>query len=196
MTTPDRRDLLPECHEGTIPLDAFQRDWCARCLSLECTRSIAGKSRFEQRVSTWEDRLFLNPPRMEPDDPRFQQISAKRFITIDVGRTPEIRSAWTDPRDLEEPQNPTPPVATKTEPVASSETRTASIPNDLASNRSAPIPVQLALGNAPDQSGKTLPIPPSASIPKRDPWAAPETNDPTEQIISPGATVKLRGSGV
>jgi hypothetical protein len=200
-----RRDLLPECAESGTALDTFQEQWCARCFNLDCTRSIGGKSRFEVRVSNWEDRLFNNPSRMTPDDPRFPQITAQKFITIDVGRTPEIRSAWNDPRDLVEPAAlspiPAPPAplamqapATKNDVPTSPEDRTASPQKNTASTRSTATAARLALGNAPDQSGKTLPSPPSASIPKRDPWTTPLPSDTTEQIVSPGTTVQFRKS--
>lgn len=194
---PTRRDMLPECNDAGLALEAFQADWCARCLNLECTRSIGGKSKFEARVSTWEERLFLNPPRMAPDDPRFEKIAAQKFITIDVGRTPNVSSAWVDPTDLVEPQAAAPaPIATQPVVAASSEARVPTVQKDTGTPTSASIPVRLALGNAPDQSGKTLPSPPSASISKRDPWAAPEPSDTNETIVTPGASVKLRGSGV
>lgn len=193
-----QRDLLPECIPDTkVPLDAFAADYCSRCLNLECTRSVGGKSKFEKRVTTWEDRLFKNPPKMSPDDPRFERISAQKFITIDTGRTPEIRSSWVDPSDLEEP-TPRAHVPEVTEPVRppSSEAREPNPKKDSGSPRSTRVPSGLALGNAPDQSGKTLQAPPSASISRRDPWAVPAASDPADQIVSPGATVKLRGSGV
>ena len=96
-----RRDLMGECNEQGLPFDVFASSWCSRCLNLECTRSIAGKSKFEARVSNWEERLFLKPPVMPVDDPRFAKITAQRFITIDVGRVPEVNSSWVDPLDLE-----------------------------------------------------------------------------------------------
>ena len=47
MMSSTRRDLLPECIPDTkVPLDVFAADFCSRCLNLECTRSVGGKSRF------------------------------------------------------------------------------------------------------------------------------------------------------
>jgi hypothetical protein len=89
-----------------------------------------------------------------------------------------------------------PPAVTNFVPSTSTGTRTPSPQNDSPSPRSAPAHPALALGNAADQSGKTLQAPPSASISKRDPWAAPAPAGPADRVITPGATVKLRGSGV
>lgn len=185
-----KRDLLPECNDGKTPLDVFQ-SWCARCLNLECTRSIGGKSKFEQRVTTWEERLFKSPPRMSSDDPRFERITAQRFVTIDVGRTPELRSAWVDPTDLKEPSPSREPVALPVPPVV--EPRIIEQPQAALPKA---IPTGLVQANAPDQSGKVLPRPPSSDIPRPDPWAAPAPPEPNDLVIQPGATVKLRGSGV
>lgn len=194
---PTTRDMLPECNDAGLDLVSFQSDWCSRCLNLECTRSLAGKTKFEARVSTWEERLFKNPPRMSPDDPRFEKIAAQKFITIDVGRTPSVSSAWVDPTDLVEPPAAAPaPIATLPQVATSVEAPAPTVQKDTGSPASAPLPVRLALGNAPDQSGKTLPSPPSTSISKRDPWAAPSPSDTNETIVTPGASVKLRGSGV
>src|SRR5574337_931171 len=148
---PARRDLLPECIPNQqVPLEAFASDFCSRCLNEECTRSIAGKSRFEARVASWEERLFLNPPVMAPEDPRYSKLAAQKFITIDVGRTPEIRtsaSAWVDPNELSEPE-PVPhpvaaPPATKIVPAASQEAWTPSAQNHTPSKRSALVPEAL-----------------------------------------------------
>jgi hypothetical protein len=194
---PTTRDLLPECNDAGLDLVSFQADWCARCLNLECNRSLGGKSKFEARVSTWEERLFKNPPRMSPDDPRFEKIAAQKFITIDVGRTPGVSSAWVDPTDLVEPAAQAPePVATKPPVATSVEAPAATVQKDTGTPASASPPIRLALGNAPDQSGKILPSHPSASISKRDPWASPLPSDTNETIVTPGASVKLRGSGV
>lgn len=195
-----KRDLLPECLDGTLPLEAFQRDWCSRCLNQECTRSIAGKSRFEARVSTWEERLFQNPPRMAPEDPRFSRITAQRFLTIDTGRTPEISSSWVDPRDLEEPPAPVVLTAPAATPVpiegARPETPAPTLQNDSGSSASPETRVHLTMLNAPSQTGKVLQGAPQTATSKRDPWAVPETPVTTDPIIPTGSRVKLRGSGV
>lgn len=95
-----KQDFLGVCNEHNVPLDDFQRQFCIRCLQPECTRSQVGKSKFEERVATWEDRLFLNPSRLDPSDPRYQGIAAKRFLAI-APSDPNRQSSWDDPRDIE-----------------------------------------------------------------------------------------------
>lgn len=48
-----------------------------------CTRSAAEKTSFVKRVNTWEDRLFLNVPRVADDDPRYSGIRIKNFMKLD-----------------------------------------------------------------------------------------------------------------
>jgi hypothetical protein len=105
----ERRDYLPVCNDQGTPLPDFQAMFCVRCVQPECSRSRAG-GLFETRIATWEERLFKNPPRMSKDDPLYSAISAKRFIELDVARIAEAdgRSAWVDPRGLEEPEEPAP----------------------------------------------------------------------------------------
>jgi len=178
----ERRDLYGECNVDGATLDQFTAECCSRCMTSECSRSLLGGGKFERRIQSWEDRLFTNPPQLDPKDPRYMKIQGQRFLTLDVGRTPEIRSSgWIDP-------------------LAPAETQEAApiSPPSLISVPAAPssklvLPRRLSGANAPDQSGKMVGAP---AAPSRDPWAAsslPPTTDPT---ISPGGTVKLRGSGV
>jgi hypothetical protein len=198
-----RRDLLSECGQG-MPLDVLKSQWCDRCVNPECVRSAVGTSKFDIRVTDWERKLFTDPPRLPPDDPLYAAITAKRFITIDPGRTPEIRSDWVDPRDLKEAEPPPlvvaapkaePAPAPKVEPAPPTpEARPATPPKPSTSPRSPP---GFLLGaNAPDQSGKILPGAPREPTTKVDPWAAPEPPQPGDVVVQPGARIKMGGSGV
>jgi hypothetical protein len=214
-----RRDLLSECIQPGLPVQTLTEAWCSRCSNPECSRSTVGSSRFDTRVKDWEKKLFLEPPKMTPDDPLFAAIAAKRFITIDPGRTPEIRSDWVDPRDLQEPE----PVAAPTRPVtvpppsgsggpppSAAPAQAAAQPpkpasptpnpqNPTASPQSAlaPSATSSLIGqNAPDQSGKILRGGPSAPTTKSDPWAAPDPPDPADVVVQPGAKIKMGRSGV
>lgn len=196
-------DYLRECNTFQIALEDFQRQFCDRCRQKECSRSQFGKSRFDQRVQTWEERLFKNPPKMDMSDPRFQEIAAKRFMEISpdrFGPVPEIgsRSAWVDPQAVEPcasvsapppPSDPTPPPpepepAVQAQPEAS--TRTASS-----------VPPALGLVNTPFKQGVMLggrPVPERSPAPVYDPWAAPQPSQTAGvQIVKPGAKVKLGG---
>jgi hypothetical protein len=182
-----RTDQLSECLPRGIPIDAFKTEWCDRCGNPECVRSRAGSSRFEARVKDWEKKLFLNPPVMAPEDPLYAAIVGKRFITIDPGRMPEIRSAWVDPQDIKEPE-PVPGIA-----PAQVEARESSPPKLGASPRSA---LALVGVNAPDQSGKVLRGAPGGPTTKADPWAPPDPPDPADVVVQPGARVKMGPPGV
>jgi hypothetical protein len=174
------RDLYGECNDKGMPLDEFQTGWCSRCMSPECTRSLHGKTRFDVRTESWLERLFLNPPVMLPEDPRYADIAAKKFLTIDVGRTPEIRSDWVDPNALVQPA-PEPVIAVQA-PLPSP----PQAPLQEGTQRSN------VLLNAPDQSGTILPGSPAKVA--RDPWGAPA---PAENVVPVGATVRFgKGSGV
>jgi hypothetical protein len=195
------------------PIDVLTREWCARCLNPECSRSAMGQSKFETRVLNWEEKLFKNPPKLAPDDPRFAQIVAHKFITIDVGRTPEIRSEWIDPRDLKEPEPPfvhsaqariivppsvPPPPESAPAAPPTPEARPLSPPSDSGSPRSGPT-LALVGANAPDQGGRMLRGSPTGPNNKgdADPWAPPEPPDPADKVVQPGATIKMgQRSGV
>ena len=183
-----RQDQLSECNVAKVDLPSFEAGWCRRCIAPECTRSLYGQSRFDIRVNTWEDRLFKNPPKMATDDPRYNGLSAQRFITIDTGRTPEIRTSnWIDPSDAPvEVDAPTvPEVAATPEPLVVA-------PASTLQRRGGVAPEVLSM-NAKSQAGRTLPGVEGRVPTKRDAWAVPE---PAENVVPVGATVKLGGSGV
>lgn len=215
-----RRDLLSECAQPGTPIDVLTNEWCARCVNPECVRSVVGTKKFDRRVLNWEETLFKNPPKLAPDDPRFAGIMAKAFITIDPGRVPEIRSDWVDPRDLKEPEpavsgtpsrlvvpNVTPPRQDEggsggPSPAAPAEVAPPK-PVAPAPTPQRPTPSQRSGGtrtligvNAPDQTGKTLRGAPEAPTNTSDPWAVPEPPKPADQVVTPGATIKMGRSGV
>lgn len=116
-----KKDLLKECMTDVgqqIPLPEFTASFCDFCLQSECTRSQSGKSLFEKRVSSWEERLFKNPKELPKDDPRYREIAAQRFIDSAAAQGVHLpvlgraqipsQQSWVDPRDLEQPE-PTPP---------------------------------------------------------------------------------------
>lgn len=206
----EKRDELKVCNDQGVPLEDFKLAFCDRCLNQDCTRSIAGQSRFEQRVNTWYERLIEAPTKLDEADPRFNQIRAKRFIDVDPGPVPEIgRSAWVDPRDLTEPtpvlDEPAPPPQVTPEPV---ETAAASEPEPQQEPEvppQAPPPQRLPASfmNTPtprpqmlagEKKGATKPAQPVFV----DPWE-PQKPKPVEegvQVVQPGARFRFGGSGV
>ena len=205
MSGPSQRDLLRECNDKQAPLDDFQTGFCSRCINPECTRSLYGQSRFDLRVNTWEDRLFKNVPKMDSQDPRFQPIAGKKFLTIDTGRTPEVRtSSWADPRDLQdEPANrPTPPVTPQGMPMVPvavmdltpSPTESPLQEAPQAQPRSpGRVPTHLLLSNTLSRQGQMIGGQPEAAAP-RDPWATPEP--PKDPVVPVGSRVKMGEPGV
>jgi len=190
-----RKDLLSICNDQKVALDDFKSMFCDRCLQPECTRSKAGQSKFEKRIATWYDDLFAKIPMMDPSDPRFSAISAQKFITVSSGPVAEVNSAWLDPRDLTEkgpPSVSTPPVTSSAPPVR------VVAPEPKAEPARKPL---LAMPqNTPNKGPQMIGgAAPPAQVTK-DPWAAPnpsppQSGDSTDSIITPGATVKLGGSG-
>lgn len=215
----DRRDELKACNDQGIPLEDFKLAFCDRCLNPECTRSVAGQSRFEQRVSTWYERLFKAPDRLNEADPRFTQIRAKRFIDVDPGPIPEVgrSSAWIDPRDL---------VAAAPEPQPEPEVEAVELDEALSPPQVTPQPVETTPAPEPEQEPEVPPQPSpgrppagfmntptprpqtldgSKKAPTKpaqpvfvDPWE-PQTPKPVEegvQVVQPGARFRFGGSGV
>lgn len=83
-------DHLAECNNLQVPPDQFHASFCSRCYQATCTRSVPHHSGglFEERVKTWEDRLFLNVPRKDPKDA--PEIASKEFKEVNLTR-------WADP---------------------------------------------------------------------------------------------------
>jgi hypothetical protein len=198
-----RRDYLKDCHnqvsvqvKESLPLEDFSTAYCARCLQPECTRSAHGSSKFDQRVATWEDRLFLKVPRMDSSDPRFESISSKEFHPVQeslvvhgwgatesdsapkVEVIPEKSQEEVEPAGQSEPACYFQPISTP-----------SSISRDtLLLNTS--VQSEQYLPGAPKNSG-------SLNNPKKkiDSWGASEQSMPSEVIVNAGATVRF-GSGV
>jgi hypothetical protein len=191
-----RRDLFGECNVDHHPIDVFTRDCCANCINPECTRSLAGKAKFDARTATWYDRYFGSADQMDPRDTRFPKIAGQKFLVIDpglTGRTPEVGSAWLDPRDIEivEPEPPPTPAEPRVAVVGAA-------PEPIPRPRE--VAHHLLLANAPPQTGRTVPAPPSANTAPRlpkDPWAGPVPAQKDEElVVSPGARVKMGSGGV
>ncbi len=107
---------MGECNADGHPIDDFTRECCANCVNPECTRSLSGKAKFDERTNNWFEHYFGDKNRMDPSDARFSKIAGQKFILIDpglTGRAPDIggSSAWLDPRDIErqQPAAPAPP---------------------------------------------------------------------------------------
>jgi len=88
-------DFISECNNHGLTESDFVAVWCVRCLREDCSRAIKGKSRFEARTSTWEERLFTQVRALPETDPRYEGITAKHFQET-PGRTLEVKG-WDEP---------------------------------------------------------------------------------------------------
>lgn len=188
-----RSDQMGVCNDQRVPVPDFESLFCNRCLQVECTRSRVGGSKFDKRVANWFQDLFAAPPRMDPQDPRFMLLSAKKFLTIDTGPMPEVRtsSAWVDPRNLNEgaisPSAPKPVTSPDPEFMKPRAIEHNPAPRQQVPGRTGPL-------NTPATGPRMLSnAPPPA--PKADPWAATTPKISTETIVAPGAKVRTGGSG-
>lgn len=187
MGSRPKQDYLgTECDLGGLSIPDFQAAFCSHCTQPECSRSLDGMSKFDQRVRTWHERLFLNPPRMDQSDPRYKGLASKKFLTM--ASPIEIRStgggsAWIDPQTTEEPEQKSTPTATN-------------IPETPEAPAPAPTPPQKRFlpMNTPNQGGVLLKGAP-APAPQKDPWAGKPAPGPKENVVAPGTKIRLGGGG-
>ncbi len=169
--TVEKRDLYRECNDQPdVSVEDFQLQFCSRCVRPDCTRSQYGKSKFDHRVTTWESRLFIDVPRMNPEDPRFESFQAKRFREIDMTEVPNVQGGvqdWVDPRDLDEPKTYEIPETKRIETEAIRDRRGRTLEGKKNDVR-------------PDQ-------------PVLDPWEPKKQPPSNEKIVKPGAKIKLGG---
>jgi len=197
-----KQDYLKECNEFKVPVGDFEAQFCARCLQPECGRSQHGSSRFESRVRDWEKRLFLDVPRMDPNDPQFTQFQSKKFL--DVGSV----QGWVSPQDIPQDAPEEPDDLPELELVETVPTDPAPPPSGMPepppeSMDSAPdtqpvpstIPAPPGLMNTPTRSkmmlgGKKVDTKPSQPV--FDQWE-PMKGGETDglQVVKPGAKIRL-----
>ena len=199
MTPPTKLDFLGECNDQGVPLEDFRLAFCVRCFQKDCSRSQFGTSKFEARVNTWEERLF-QPPQLPRSDPRFQAITAKRFLTLPSGPIPSVRE-WIDPQtlDMSPPAvqvSPAPPSVKTPEPVAEVKVPEPPVIEEKPADSPEPTPEPAPLRqnlfvNTPYTGQRTLANQPVSKEVPRDTWAAPEPLKPGERVIQPGARVKI-----
>jgi len=181
-----KTDMLAECNNLKVPFQDFAEAFCSRCLQKDCTRSQAGKSRFEARISTWEDRLFNNVAKMDPSDERYKEISAQSFVSISANPRGATAS-WVDPRDIE---------TTKVISIPAPQPTVVPVPVFVPPEPPKPIVLPMAsvgrLVNTPTKSGQIIGEgPQKASSPVSDPWRTAPPLKPGDVVVKPGAKIKL-----
>lgn len=202
---PTRRDYLKECHSQVanqvkepLPLTEFGEAYCVRCSQPECSRSRHGVSKFDQRVATWKERLFLEVPRMGQEDPRFESISSKDFQPVQESL---VVQGWGETESDPEPRRdilPEPP-----QEILVSEGQDTKTPYFQPTSAPSSISRETLLLNTKVESEQYLPGAPRPSGPSDSPkkridsWGAPEQSTPSEVVVTAGATVQFgSGSGV
>lgn len=201
-------DLYHECNVDGASVDDFTAQCCMHCINPECSRSSFGQSKFDLRVSTWEERLFSQVPRMDPADPRYSSISAQKFLAINppLGA---VRSNWVDPRDLDSSSGATDqpaPTPSPTPPTSTPEVKEEAIekpaepPVELKDEPTPPPPPSsppkappgLAYTNTQTQHGQMIPQKNPPPTPKSD-WSAPVPTTDTEnvKVVKPGEKIKI-----
>jgi hypothetical protein len=197
-----KSDLYGECNVVGAPVEVFAEQCCKHCINPECTRSAFGKTKFDQRVGNWYERMFSNVPRMNQEDPRFPKISAQRFLAINQPLT--VNAGWIDPRDLVEetaPQIievslPTPPIVIPSVKVVDGPPLVVTLEDvpppapPVESPRSRPQTL-----NTPVKPGQMI-QPPAGQPKPGNSWDAPVPTMETQgvRVVKAGAKVKLGGA--
>lgn len=198
----DKRDYLGECNDQAIPLEDFRLAFCVRCFQKECSRSRFGMTKFDARVGTWQERLF-QAPALPKTDPRWQLITAKKFLNLPTGGPPAVRD-WIDPQTLDSPsppaqipvisspapavvkvQSPPPPAP----PVAV--VPPAPPPPEVQEPPRQVPPRQNLFVNTPYVEPITLSNQPRNPERPKDSWASPAPLKPGDRVVAPGTKIKI-----
>jgi hypothetical protein len=107
----NRIDYLKECISDVsgklgrmVPIDDFNRTFCVVCVNRDCTRSKSNNLKFESRVNNWQDIYFNKVQRAADQDPKFENIRVKKFISPEDKNTYIIK----DPEPVLAPPIPEP----------------------------------------------------------------------------------------
>jgi hypothetical protein len=112
-----KQDFLKECMTetgsiGRIPIDQFNLQMCRVCAQRLCSRSALNESSFDKRAKNWKIVLFDQVPRATDDDPRYERIRAKNFLSFQ----PKDSMPNPSPRAYEVMETTNVPVAIPPEP--------------------------------------------------------------------------------
>jgi hypothetical protein len=169
-------DHLALCNEHNIPVPDFQATFCIRCLQKECSRSQYGKTQFETRVTTWEERLFKAPLRMDPKDDRYPIISGQKFLPIEASDK-GAPVDWLDPKDIPVTKAYSIPSLVEVSPVVPEAPKVES-------------PKTTGLVNTPYRPRQMLEgFTKAPPVSVYDPWKAKAPIQGT--VVKPGAKIKL-----
>lgn len=100
-------DFWAECFDPAVgmPPNQFTSMFCNQCMNQDCSRSAATGTRWFRRVSTQEDRLFINPKFADPNDPNYREIANLDFrsalreaLALEIS---DRRGDWSIPTEAE-----------------------------------------------------------------------------------------------
>lgn len=104
-------DFLKDCISDVsgklgrmVPIDDFNRAFCIVCVNNECARSKSSNLKFEHRVNNWQKNYFDEVPRADGQDPKFESIRIKRFISPG-DQNVYVMSSETIPQSIPETSN-------------------------------------------------------------------------------------------
>lgn len=156
----NKPDFLKECMEGfgNVPLDDFNAAFCAVCHNRECARSNANTMLFDQRVSSWKERLFDRVPTAKPDDPAFGEIRNKEFKSVEPGnvKVPTFFSVDASP-SMEKPTEKAPaPVEPSTLEANRKSQKDSKGPQKIQTSQELPSAPSIEMDNTAFQQGTVL----------------------------------------
>lgn len=171
-----KQDFYSTCNPNNTP--DFDGRFCTRCAQSECKRSVVGKTSFGDRVANWEERLFTSPSSLPEDDPRYKEISGKKFVSLNVvqGQTAQ----WVDTSRVEEAASQAPEIVPQAEILKASE------PSVI---KQEPFKAVIPAKNTPVKGRQMLSG--EAVAPVLDPWQPKQPLKPGDQLVSKGAKIKL-----
>jgi len=187
-----KQDYLGLCNETKIPFQDFMAAFCSRCFQQDCSRSMHGNSRFEDRALNWESRLFTQVSKLDPQDERFRGILAKKFLTI-LPTGSGSTGSWLDPRDIETTKEILIPAVEQViqvtqvavpkrdpDPDPAEPARPAGMPEPVLRNTRVQAR-QMIGGHDPKSTQPVL----------NDPWQPAQALKSDEVLVQPGARIKL-----
>lgn len=193
-----RLDLYQECNTTQAPVDMFTEQCCSRCVNPDCVRSQYGKSSFDVRTQTWEERLFTQVAKLDQADPRFEKIVNQKFIAYQEPIIVAANADWTKAKPVAELIKEAPAVILQPPPEPVQEPSAPDNPETIEPVQEAPIqekrnlprlPPEAVQFNTPaPQGGVMLPTAPMPT-PKSD-WTVPEKTEGV-RIVKPGAKIKF-----
>ena len=95
-------DYLEECFKdakNSTDVDAsvedFKATFCATCMNTSCKQSKWRDSSWEQRMDR-QEKMINNPEFADPSDPKFANISAQHFVSVEEAKQDQNYGGWVE----------------------------------------------------------------------------------------------------